>query len=128
MFEVSLTVIRLVRPTPAWQESYVRVRSGQRLAVDAEGAWSPDLRNRQGWCGGDGIPNLIAGDGFRLPGANVGCLVGRIGDGPVRAFGHRYDNVVHEDGVVFLAMNENPSHNNQAGQLLVQLIVLDEGE
>ncbi|MDE0021344.1 MAG: hypothetical protein OXT69_08180 [Candidatus Poribacteria bacterium] len=125
---MSLTVVRLVRPTPEWQESYVRVKAGQRLVVDAEGAWSPDLRNRQGWCGGDGIPNLIAGDGFRLPGANVGCLVGRIGNGKPRAFGHRYDNYLDEDGVVFLAMNENPNHNNQAGQLLVQLILFDADE
>ncbi|MDA1191218.1 MAG: hypothetical protein O3A46_05975 [Candidatus Poribacteria bacterium] len=124
-----LTVIRMGRPSPSWQESYVRVKKGQRLIVDAEGAWSPDLRNRTGWCGGDGMPNTLAGDNYLKPGANIGALLGRIGGGgEVIVFGHRYDNFVHEDGVIYIAMNENPGHNNQAGQLMVQFIVYDADE
>ncbi|GIX07923.1 MAG: hypothetical protein KatS3mg115_2326 [Candidatus Poribacteria bacterium] len=123
-----LTVIRMARPSPTWQESYVRVKPGQRLVVDAEGAWSPDLRNRIGWCGGDGVPNLPAGEGYLLPGANVGALIGRIGNGEPICFGARYDNVVDQEGVIFLAMNDHPNHNNQAGYLMVQLIVFDPDE
>ena len=122
---MALTVIRTARPSPVWQESYVRVKKGQRLVIDAEGAWSPDLRNRTGWCGADGVPNLRAGDGFLLPGANVGALIAKIGY-VVFAAGSRYDNAATADGVIFLAMNENTSHNNQAGSLLAQIIVFDE--
>jgi len=76
---MALTVIRTARPSPVWQETYVRVKSGQRLIIDAEGAWSPDLRNRIGWCGADGVANTIAGEGYLLPGTNIGALIAKIG-------------------------------------------------
>ena len=120
-----LTVIRTARPSPQWQESYVRIKKGQRLVVDAEGAWSPDLRNRTGWCGGDGIANTIAGEGYLMAGTNIGALIAKIGDSKPFAVGSRYDNKAHEDGVIFLAMNENPEYHNQAGALTVQIIVFD---
>jgi hypothetical protein len=122
---MSLTVIRTGRPSPEWQESYVRVKKGQRIVIDAEGAWSPDLRNRTGWCGGDGVPDAIAGEGYPMPGTNIGALIARIGDSKPFAVGARYDNKAHADGVLFLAMNENPNHRNQAGSLMVQIIVFD---
>ncbi|SVA86074.1 uncharacterized protein METZ01_LOCUS138928, partial [marine metagenome] len=43
---MALTVTRVVRPSPVWQESYVRVKKGQRMVIDADGPWSPDARNR----------------------------------------------------------------------------------
>lgn len=122
---MALTVIRTARPNPVWQESYVRVKKGQRLVIDAEGAWSPDLRNRISWCGADGVPNLIAGEGFLMPGANVGALVAKIED-VAFVVGSRYDNASPADGVIFLAMNENLEYNNQAGSLLAQIIVFDD--
>ena len=123
---MSLTVISTARPSPQWQESYVRVKKGQRIVIDAEGAWSPDLRNRTGWCGGDGVANTIASDGYLMPGTNIGALIAKIGDSEPFAVGARYDNKVGADGVFFLAMNENPDYNNQAGSLMVQIIVFDE--
>ena len=123
---MALTVIRTARPSPVWQESYVRVKKGQRLVIDAEGAWSPDLGNRTGWCGADGVNKLVAGEDFLLPGTNVGALIARIGTGQPFAGGSRDDNPVREDGVIFIAMNESPRRNNQAGSLLVQIIVFDE--
>ena len=54
---MALTVTRVVRPSPVWQESYVRVKKGQRMVIDADGPWSPDARNRTVWCGADGIPS-----------------------------------------------------------------------
>ena len=123
---MSLTVIRTARPSSQWQESYVRVKKGQRIVIDAEGAWSPDLRNRTGWCGGDGVVNTIASDGYLMPGTNIGALIAKIGGSEPFAVGARYDNKVGADGVLFLAMNENPDYNNQAGSLMVQIIVFDE--
>ena len=122
---MALTVIRTARPSPVWQESYVNVKKGQRLVIDADGAWSPDLKNRTGWCGADGVPKTPAGDGYLLPGTNVGSLIARIGSA-VFAVGSRYDNPAPADGVIFLAMNENPNNNNQAGSLLAQIIIFDE--
>ncbi len=123
---MSLTIIRTARPSPVWQESYVRVEKGQRLVIDAEGTWSPDLGNRTGWCSADGIAGLAAGDSYLYPGSNVGALIARIGNGQPFAVGSRYDNRVNEDGVIFLAMNEDPNRNNQAGALLAQIIVFDD--
>ncbi len=122
---MALTVIRTARPSPVWQESYVRVQKGQRLIIDADGAWSPDLQNRTGWCGADGVPKTPAGDGYLHPGTNIGALIAKIGS-DVFAVGSRYDNPAPADGVIFLAMNENPNNNNQAGSLLTQIIIFHE--
>lgn len=122
---MALTVIRTARPSPVWQESYVRVKKGQRLIIDADGAWSPDLQNRTGWCGADGVPKTPAGDAYLHPGTNIGALIAKIGS-DVFAVGSRYDNPAPADGVIFLAMNENPNNNNQAGSLLTQIIIFDE--
>ena len=122
---MALTVIRTARPSPVWQESYVRVKKGQRLVIDTEGAWSPDLGNRIGWCGGEGVAKTPGGEGYLFPGANIGTLVAKIGD-VVFAPGSRYDNPAPADGVIFLAMNENPENNNQAGALLTQIVIFDE--
>jgi hypothetical protein len=93
--------------------------------IDAEGSWSPDLRNRTGWCGGDGVPNAVAAEGYLMPGTNIGALVAKIGDSAPIAVGARYDNKSQADGVLFFAMNENPNHSNQAGSLMVQIILFD---
>ena len=122
---MALTVIRTARPSPVWQESYVRVKKGQRLVIDAEGAWSPDLQNRIGWCGGDGVANTPGSSDYLLPGTNIGALIAKI-ENVVFAVGSRYDNPAPADGVIFLAMNENPHNNNQAGSLLAQIILFDE--
>ena len=119
------TITRMARPSPVWQESYVRVEKGQRMIIEAEGAWSPDARNRTVWCGADGIPGLTGDDDFLLPGSNVGMLIAKIGE-TVVAVGSRYDNSAPDDGVIFLAMNENRAHNNQAGYILAQIITFDE--
>ena len=122
---MALTVIRTARPSPVWQESYVRVKKGQRLVIDAEGAWSPDLQNRTGWCGADGVAQTPAGAGYLLPGTNIGALIAKIGS-TIFAAGSRYDNPAPADGVIFLAMNENPNNNNQAGSLMAQIIIFDD--
>lgn len=124
---MALTVIRIARPSPVWQESYVRVKKGQRLVIDAEGAWSPDLQNRIGWCGGDGIANTPGSAAYLLPGTNIGALIAKIGD-TVFAVGSRYDNPAPDNGVIFLAMNETPHNNNQAGSLLAQIILFDDDD
>ena len=124
---MALTVIRTARPSPVWQESYVRVKKGQRLVIDAEGTWSPDLQNRIGWCGADGVANTPGSTAYLLPGTNIGALIAKIGD-TVFAVGSRYDNPAPDNGVIFLAMNETPHNNNQAGSLLAQIILFDDDD
>ncbi len=124
---MALTVIRTARPSPVWQESYVRVKKGQRLVIDAEGTWSPDLQNRIGWCGADGVANTPGSAAYLLPGTNIGALIAKIED-TVFAVGSRYDNPAPGNGVIFLAMNETPHNNNQAGSLLAQIILFDDDD
>ncbi len=118
--------MRTVRPSSAWQDTLIRLQKGQRVVIDAEETWSPDMRDQIVWCGADGVYKLVASEGYLLPGANVGALLGRIGSGAIFAIGSRYDFVVGEEGVLYLAMNEDSKRNNQAGKLVAQVIVFDE--
>ena len=91
--------MRTVRPSPQWQDSLIRLESGQRVVIDAEETWSPDMQNQIAWCGADGVYNLPADSGYLLPGANVGALVARIGDdGPIFAVGSRCDFIADQAG------------------------------
>lgn len=122
---MALTIMRTVRPSPAWQDSLILVSQGQRVVVDTEEVWSPDMRDQIAWCGADGVYKHPAGDGYLLPGANVGCLIARIGDGPVFAVGARYDFIADRAGTLFLAMNDHPDYNCQAGKVVSQVILFD---
>ena len=123
---MALTISRTVRPSPSWQDSLIRVQKGQRIVIDAEEVWSPDMRNQIVWCGADGVYNHTAGAGYLMPGANVGALIARIGDGPAIAVGSRHDFIADRDGVIHFAMNENPDYNSQAGKLVAQVILFDQ--
>ncbi len=122
---MALTISRTVRPSPSWQDTLIRVEKGQRIVIDVEDVWSPDMRNQIVWCGADGVYNHLAGDGYLMPGVNVGALIARIGDGPAIAVGSRHDFITDRDGVIHFAMNENPGFNSQAGKLTAQVIVFD---
>jgi hypothetical protein len=124
---MALTIMRTVRPSSHWQDTLIRLQQGQRVVVDAEEVWSPDMRNQIVWCGADGVYNLPAGEGYLLPGTNVGALIARIGDGPAFAVGSRHDFIADRSGVLHFAMNENPQYNNQAGKLVAQVIVFEAG-
>ena len=90
---MALTILRTVRPSPTWQDTLISVRQGQRVVFDVEETWSPDMRDQIVWCGADGVYNHTAGEGYLMPGANVGALIARIGDGPVFAVGSRCDTL-----------------------------------
>lgn len=120
---MAVTLLRVVRPSPHWQDTLIRLRQGQRVVIDAEETWSPDMQNQIVWCGADGVYNLPAGEGYLMPGANVGALVARIGSGRAFVVGSRSDFRVTGEGILYLAMNEHPQRNNQAGKLTAQVIV-----
>ena len=123
---MAVTILRTVRPSSQWQDSLIRLQPGQRVVIDAEEAWSPDMQNQIVWCGADGVYNLPAGEGYLMPGANVGTLIARVGAGRAFAVGSRCDFRADQEGVLFFAMNEHPQRNNQAGKLLAQVIVFGE--
>ncbi len=123
---MALTILRTVRPSTTWQDTLISIKAGQRVVFDAEETWSPDMRDQIAWCGADGIYRHPAGDGYLLPGTNVGALIARIGDGPVFAIGSRHDLISTAEGTLFLAMNDKPDHNNQAGKVVAQIILFDE--
>jgi hypothetical protein len=120
---MAVTILRTVRPSPEWQDTLIRVQQGQRLVIDTEDVWSPDMRDQIVWCGADGVYKHAAGEGYLLPGTNVGALIGRIGSGPAFTIGSRFDRFINQQGVLYLAMNENPKYNNQAGKLTAQVIL-----
>ena len=120
---MAVTILRTVRPSPEWQDTLIRVQQGQRLVIDTEEVWSPDMRDQIVWCGADGVYNHAAGEGYLLPGTNVGALIGRIGSGAAFTIGSRFDRFINQQGVLYLAMNENPKYNNQAGKLTAQVIL-----
>jgi len=122
---MALTILRTVRPSPTWQDTLISVRQGQRVVFDVEETWSPDMRDQIAWCGADGVYGQAAGEGYLLPGANVGALIARVGDGPVFAVGSRCDLLAGGGGTLFLAMNDHPGHNCQAGKVVAQVILFD---
>lgn len=125
---MAVTIMRTIRPSPQWQDSLIRVTSGQRIVVDAEETWSPDMRDQIAWCGADGLYKFPAGQGYHMPGTNVGALIARIGDGKAFAVGARCDLICQRAGVLFFAMNEHAERNNQAGKVVAQIIVFEAKE
>jgi hypothetical protein len=123
---MALTILRTVRPSTTWQDTLVVIKEGQRVVFDAEETWSPDMRDQIAWCGADGIYRHPARDGYLLPGANVGALIARIDKGPIFAVGSRHDVIADGAGTLFLAMNDHPDYKNQAGKVVVQIILFDE--
>ena len=119
-----LTITKTVRPNAVWQEMHLQISKNQRVIIAADGLWSPELRPATiVWCGADGVYKHAAGEGYLLPGTNVGALIGRIGSGAAFTIGSRFDRFINQQGVLYLAMNENPKYNNQAGKLTAQVIL-----
>jgi len=121
-----LTISKTIRPNANWQEMYLQVKEGQRVIITAEGLWSPESRPATiVWCGPDGIENRPADERYLVAGTNVASLVGRIGDSPAMSVGNYFDFYSPFEGALWLAMNEVPEYNNQAGSLLAQIILFD---
>lgn len=122
-----LTINKTIRPNAIWQEMYLRVQEGQRLVISAEGIWSPEMRPATiTWCGANGIEGFLAGDEYLLPGTNVGALICRVGqENPPLAAGVYFDLFSPYEGPLFMAMNENPEYQNQAGSIQAQIILFE---
>ena len=123
---MALTITKTIRPNATWQEMYLQIRIDQRVIIAAEGLWSPESRPQTiVWCGADGIEGRIADENYLVPGANVACLVGRIGNSSAMAVGNYFDFYSPFEGALWLSMNEVPDYHNQAGSLSAQIILFD---
>ncbi|MCZ6633810.1 MAG: hypothetical protein O7G87_10410 [bacterium] len=123
---MAFTITKQVRPNAVWQEMYLQIRKDQRVIIAAEGLWSPESRPLTIiWCGPDGIEGKLANEDYRLPGTNVGALIGKIGDSPILTVGNYWDFYSPYAGPLFLCMNENPDYHSQAGLLHAQMILFD---
>jgi hypothetical protein len=122
-----LTINKTIRPNAIWQEMYLRVQSDQRLVISAEGIWSPEMRPATiVWCSANGIEGNLAGDDYLLPGTNVGALICRVGsDNPPLVAGVYFDFFSPYQGPLYMAMNENPEYQNQAGSIQAQIILFE---
>ena len=122
-----LTINKTIRPNAIWQEMYLRVQSDQRLVISAEGIWSPEMRPATiVWCSANGIEDNLAGDDYLLPGTNVAALICRVGsDNPPLAAGVYFDFFSPYEGPLYMAMNENPEYQNQAGSIQAQIILFE---
>ncbi len=122
---MALTILRTVRPSPTWQDTLITIKEGQRVVFDVEECWSPDMRDQIAWCGADGVYKHPAGEGYLLPGTNVGAMIARIGDGPPVAVGSRHGIIADRCGTLYLARNDHPENNNQAGKVVAQVVLFD---
>ena len=124
---MAVTITKNVRPNAVWQEMYLQVQKDQRVIISATGIWSPEMRPATiVWCGPDGVEGRLANEEYLLPGANVGALIGKVGnENAIQAVGNYFDFYSPYEGPLFLAMNEKPEFHNQAGSVDAQIILFD---
>jgi hypothetical protein len=102
-----------------WVDSGLTLKQGQGFTIRASGLWSntgpPAL-------GPDGFIGTLF-PGTLLPSANLGSLIGRVGD-QLFAIGESLDGTSPGDGKLFLAINDTPStFADNEGELVVTIRV-----
>ena len=122
---MAVTLSKQVRPNAKLQEMYINIEQGQRVIIQTEGLWSPDLRNTIDWCGANGFADRIGDSKYLMEGVNVGALVGKIGDYGPFAVGAYYDFKSSASGPLYLAMNEDPERHDQAGLITIHVVLFD---
>ena len=105
-----------------WQDTGLQVRRGNRVQVIyLAGEWSI-------WVGADPMTD---GDGQTgrpedcrlMPEANLGGLIGRVGENPPFYIGNEADIFSEYDGTLQLSMNDCTPFESNGGSLTVQVII-----
>jgi hypothetical protein len=101
-------VVRAKEQTSTW--AGVTVRRGQRLLVEAAGTWCMGGVPPTAECGGpEGIrPANPVELPLILNSAQIGTLLGRIGNGPWFAIGRRELGTAPSNGPLLLLFNDRP--------------------
>ena len=108
-----------------WHPTDIVVAHGDTVKITASGEWTHGHEGNMGYApryGPEGWDKLD--QELLLPGALVGALVGRIGDGPLFLVGARIELTSSRSGELFLGINEIPgpsAHENNAGQLVARI-------
>ncbi len=122
-------VSAVVAANGGWQRTQVTVQAGGQLTISATGRWasapqSPNTIARANIPGTDanGYPNTAGQGQTILPSANIGALIGRIGDGAPFLVGASYNGTAPASGVLSLSMNDNSeSFGDNSGRLAVNV-------
>lgn len=115
-----------------WQAAATNLRGGGRLQITAQGEWTMRGQNQRfsaaqvasQYTGPDGYPNL-KNERALLPSANIGALIGRIGqNGTPFLIGAAYDQPITTEGVLFVAMNDIvEQYQDNQGRMSIQVTV-----
>lgn len=124
LYPITMTV----QANKAWQTSGLIVTGRQVTQVTAQGSWTanPDI----GMWGPAGSPQLLAKQGYTLPGQAEGALIGRIGNSPPFLVGVAALAPAGQSGSFELCINDDlnsrygPGLRNNIGMLTVLLQTL----
>ncbi|MGD0159356.1 MAG: LecA/PA-IL family lectin [Candidatus Bathyarchaeia archaeon] len=111
-------------PPDSWADSGISLSSGDTVSITATGRVSWD--GGYDWAGPDGDPSWPSSSGFEnpiLPGAPVGALIAKIGDGPIFLVGSGPTPANGEGELIFAVNDENGSNYNNVGNFTVTIVM-----
>lgn len=99
-----------VQADRAWTDTGVDVRPGERLQIDYQrGTWSPWAGGSYDAIGSGGDPRC---DCNQMAGVSHAALIGRLGNGEPFFVGDHWDQVVGEQGRLYLGINDSRLGDN----------------
>lgn len=107
-----------------WQDSGVKIRSGERVTIiQTGGVWSI-VEGKA--VDANGATDEALHESFTLPSVHPGVLIGRIGESnaPIFPVGRWSTFIAQTEGSLYLAMNDN-EYNDNSGFITVQVMVED---
>lgn len=121
-----------------WQSLGILVKPGDRVEINASGAWYYTPRD---YHGPEGHPLYLSPDFYPLPGVSGGALIGRIGEEGVPFYvgthtvidgsGSEYSSLssraVAESGLLYLRIDDDILSDN-AGAIQVEVAVTPQAE
>jgi hypothetical protein len=103
-----------IQANQAWQATGVTVTGQQSTTLTCEGgSWTANPAN--GMCGANGDPGFVAKDGYTLPGAAEGAVIGRIGANPPFLVGALITKPPGQSGMLSLCINDDLNGRYGAG-------------
>jgi hypothetical protein len=95
----------IVQANRAWQDTGVTLRSERGIRISAYGSWTTNPAT--GMVGPSGNPGFQAKQGYALPGAREGALIGRIGANVPFVIGNEAMSPPGRSGPLLLVINDD---------------------
>lgn len=111
-----------VQANVMWQDTGIQVRYGDTVKFQyISGQWTI-------WIDADPLTDGMGQYGREetcrlMPEANLGGLVGRVGDGPPFFIGNEIEIYSVQNGTLQLSINDCPQFDNNAGSLTVSVVI-----